>query len=55
MSHQYFQSEKIRTVFIMIGSKSMAEGMTGKSVFPAKMLFVRPDKVRDALMVDRFG
>lgn len=39
----------------MIGSESMAEGMAGKAVFPAKMLFMGQDKVRDTLMVDGLG
>lgn len=39
----------------MIGSKRMAEGMAGKAVFPAKMLFMGQDKVRDTLMVDGLG
>ena len=43
MTHQGFDRQEIGSVFIKVGSESMAEGMAGKAFRPAKILFVRSD------------
>lgn len=47
MTEQGFDSEKIRTVFIKMCTKSMPESMTGKSVFPAELAFLCKNKLVD--------
>lgn len=42
MSHKVLDRQKIRAVFIQMGSESMSEGMAGKPVFPAKGILMGP-------------
>ena len=43
MSHKCFYGKQIRTVFIQVCTKSMAEGMTGKPALPPQSVFVGMD------------
>ena len=43
MSEQGFNGEQIRSVFIKVGAKSMAERVAGKPFFPAKTAFMLVD------------
>lgn len=52
VSHERFQSEQVGSVFIMVGGKSMAECVTGKTVLPSEFFFVCKDKAGDTLVID---
>ena len=47
MSHKCFYGKQIRTVFIQVCTKSMAEGMTGKPALPSQSVFVGMDMSRE--------
>ena len=51
--HESFESKQICAIFVMVGGKGMPEGMAGKTVFPAEFFFVKKNKIRDALMINR--
>ena len=43
MTHKSFYGKQIRSVFIQVCTKSMAEGMAGKPVFPAQSVLMGVD------------
>ena len=43
MSHKSFYGKQIRSIFIQMCTKSMAEGMAGKPAFPAQPVLVGVD------------
>ncbi len=53
MSKQGFNGKKVCSVFIKMGTKSMAECMAGNPVFPPQLLFVQGNVMWDMLMVQR--
>lgn len=43
MTEKGFDGQKIRAVFIQVGTKGMPEGVTGEPLLPAKAFFMGMD------------
>ncbi len=43
MSHQGFDGQKIRTIFVKMGTKGMSKGMTSEPAWQTKTLFMGTD------------
>ena len=55
MPHKIFDGQKVRPIFIEMGTKSMPEGMAGDPMLPSKGSFMGPHMAADLKGVDRAG
>lgn len=55
MPHKIFDGQKVRPIFIEMGTKSMPEGMAGDPMLPSKGSFMDPHMAADIKGVDWAG
>ena len=51
MPHKIFDGQKVRPIFIEMGTKSMPEGMAGDPMLPSKGSFMGPHKSLDSTLI----